>query len=80
MGSGFAVIKNWRSGVSDDFPFDHSHNQPGYIGGMVRNSFQVFADECEANSPSDRLRIFNHEGHQLPEQLMRPPNQKLTIK
>jgi hypothetical protein len=31
MGSRFAVIKNWRSGVSDDFPFDHIHNQLGYI-------------------------------------------------
>ncbi len=57
--------------MSDDFAFCHVHHEFGHIRGMIGNPFDVFADEGEPNGPGDRFRIFEHEGQQLAEQLLR---------
>lgn len=55
--------------MAHDLAFDHINHQFTDIGGMVRDSLDVFPDEREADGAGDRDGIFDHERDQLPKQL-----------
>ena len=55
--------------MADALAFDHEDDHFGDVGGVIGDAFEIFGDRADFRCPADGLRVLEHEGEGLAEDL-----------